>query len=181
MHMDVYGDHGGAITALLYLPVFLVAAAFAVDRAAAAGSRIALRFVAGFRQATPARRALALLIFVTATIHAGLVPGHLDEDSTLAALFALDCVALTAAAGTAFGPRPAAWRPAVAALLVANLVAYVAYLAVGAETVDVVGMASKAVELAALVLVIHPATAFVGMGERGNRRLETITERRIAQ
>lgn len=181
MQMDMYGDHGGAIVALLYLPVVLVAAVFAVDRAAAAGSSLAVRFVAGFQRAPSARRVVVLLLAMTAAIHAGIVPAHFGEDRTLAGLFALDFLALTAAVATAFHARIPMWRAAVAALLVANLAAYAAYVHAGVETLDAVGIASKAVELAALILVIHPATAFVGMGEAGNRRLDTITERRIAQ
>ncbi len=174
------GDHAGAITALLYLPVFLVAAAFALDRAGAAGSALALRVLAGYERSTGARRMLVLLLAMSAAIHAGLVPGHFDEDRVLATLFALDFVALTAAVITSFVPRIPLWRPAVALLLVGNLVAYTVYIVAGIETVDVVGIASKAIEVAALILVIHPASAFVGMGERGNRRLETTMERRIA-
>lgn len=178
MPMDIYGDHADAIVALLYLPVFLVAAAVAVDRAAASGSSHALRILAGYRHATAARRTLMLLLSLTAAIHLGLVPGHLREDRILATLFGLDFLALSGAAASAFEPRLGLWRPAVAALLVANLVAYAAYLAAGLEAVDAIGVASKTVEIAALILVIHPSTAFVGMGERGNRPLEKITERR---
>jgi hypothetical protein len=180
MRMEMYGDHAGAIVALLYLPVVVVGAAFAIDRSAAAGWSPALRFVAGFELASRARRAVALLLAISAAIHLGIVPAHLDENPTLAALFVLDFIALTAAAVTAFDARIPYWRAAAASLLVANLVAYAAYVGAGAETLDAVGIASKAVELAALILVIRPATAFVGMGERGNRRRDTITERRIS-
>ena len=149
--------------------------------AAPAGSELARRFAGGFAGASGARRAVVLLLTMTAAIHAGIVPGHLDENPVLATLFALDFVALTVAAVLAFYPRVPAWRAGVAALLVANFVAYAAYVAAGVETVDVVGLASKAIEIAALILVIHPATTFVGIGERGTRRLEIIPERRIVQ
>jgi hypothetical protein len=173
VRMEMYGDHAGAIVALLYLPVVGVAAVFAIDRSAAAGWSPALRFVAGFERASRARRVVALLLAISAAIHLGLVPAHAEENRTLAALFVLDFMALTATAVTAFDARIPNWRAAAASLLVANLIAYAVYVVAGAETLDAVGIATKAVELAALILVIHPATAFVGMVERGNRRRDT--------
>lgn len=168
----MFGAHGQAVAALLYLPVVLVAVAIAVDRGAAAGWRLAVLQVAGYGRATGGRRALVLLLAITAAIHLGLVPGHLDEDRGLAALFALDFAALAAAAGSGFDPRVPFWRPTVAVLLAANLAAYAGYLAAGVEPVDAIGVVAKTVEIAALILVIHPASAFVGIVERGSRRLE---------
>lgn len=179
MHMEMYGDHGGAIVALLYLPVVLVGLALAVDRAAAARSALARRNIDGFAATGGTRRILVLLLAMTAAVHLGLIPGHVDEDRVLAALFALDFVALAGVALAGFDARVPLWRAAVTVLLVANLVAYAGYVAAGIETVDAIGIATKAIEVAALILVIHPASAFVEMGERGSRRLETIKQRRI--
>lgn len=159
--MNLYGDHAGAVTALLYLPVILVVAALAVEGAARAGWEPALRLVDGYRRATGARRLVVLLLAATAAVHLGLVPGHLAEDRVLAGLFALDFVALTAAAATGFQHRLPLWRAAVTVLLLANLAAYAAYLGAGIEAVDAIGIATKAIEVAALVLVIHPGAAFV--------------------
>jgi hypothetical protein len=156
-------EHDAALMATLWVPVVLVALAIAVDRMAAAGVGLAQRTVGGFARARSGRRVLVLLLAVTAAVHAGLVPGHLDENRFLAILFALDAVALGVAALTAFGVPW--WRPAVAMLLLSNLVAYVYYVAIGTEHMDAIGLATKLIEVVALALVIHPVAGFVVMGE----------------
>lgn len=181
MNMTADPDHAGALTALLYLPVVLVTLAVAADRLAAAGFESARRLVANYRAAPASRRLVALLLAVTASIHAGLVPGHLAGDPVLAGLFALDAVVLTVATLAAFARRLPLWRTAVAILLVANLAAYLAYVLTGVESADVIGVATKAIEAIALAVVIHPSSGFVTIRERGVTRFVINTTRRTVQ
>lgn len=174
-------DHSGAVTALLYLPVILVALAVAADRLAAAGFSPARSLVAAYRTAPPSRRVVALLLAMTAAIHAGLVPGHLAGDPTLAGLFAIDAVVLAIATLTAFTRGLPLWRTAVAILLAANLAAYFGYVVTGAESTDVIGVATKAIEVIALALVIHQSSAFVTTRERSVTRFEINITRRNVQ
>lgn len=174
-------EHAGAFTALLYVPILLVAGAIAIELGAAAGQPLAVRLRAGYLAAGRTRRLLVLLLAASAGIHAGLVPGHLAEDRVLAILFALDAAALGLAVLTAFWPGIRPWRAAVALLLLANLLAYAVYVLAGVETVDAAGVLSKLIEMGALGLVIHPAAGFVGTGGGRLRALDINTQRRNAQ
>lgn len=178
MAMAAGGEHAAALTALLYVPLVLVAGAITTERQAAAGRPLAVRLQAAYLASGPTRRLLILLLAASAAIHAGLIGAHLAEDPVLAALFALDAAALGLAVVTAFVPGLRLWRAAVAVLLLANLMAYGAYLLAGVETVDAVGLLAKAIEVLGLGLVIHPAAGFVGTDGGRLRALDTKTQRR---
>jgi hypothetical protein len=147
------GEHGAALVALLYLPVAVVALLAALQVAADRGVSLARRFMAGLGQLRGAHWLALLLVAVTATVHAALVPALADEPLT-AALFCLDAAALGAVCVA--GPLLRGWRPLAAVLLAGNLAAYAAYLAAGLETPDAVGLGTKLIEALALVLVLLP-------------------------
>lgn len=170
-------EHDAALLATLWVPVALVALAIAVDRLAARGVVVAQRMVDAYARARAGRRVLVLLLAITAAIHAGLVPGHVNENPFLAALFALDAVALGLAAVTAFGVPH--WRTGAGLLLVANQFAFVFYVANGTEHTDAVGIGTKLVELIALALVIHPSSGYVVIGEE--RPTSLVMTRRIVK
>jgi len=100
------------------------------------------------------RRLIAVLLAATGLIHLGLVPGHLAEAPSTAALFLVN--------GVMFGALSVAtlcwrrWRPAAAVLLLVTIVAYGVYVAAGWETVDDLGAVTKLIELLALGLVLMP-------------------------
>ena len=100
------------------------------------------------------RRLIAVLLAATGLIHLGLVPGHLAEAPSTAALFLVN--------GVMFGALSVAtlcwrrWRPAAAVLLLVTIVAYGVYVAAGWETVDDLGAVTKLIELFALGLVVLP-------------------------
>jgi hypothetical protein len=97
------------------------------------------------------RDGLVLALAASAGIHAGLVPVHLDEEPALGAGFALAAILLWAAI-VALRRRPASpLPPAAATLLLAGLLAGYAVTRFG-EPVDALGLATKAVEVAGLVL-----------------------------
>lgn len=141
-------EHQGALTALLFLPVGAVAGLALLEEAARRHLRVAGRLRAGYLQLRGPDRLALLLLLVTATVHAALLPAHGDEPLT-AALFLLFTLGCAAVSGLALlGHR--AWRPAAAGLLAGSVAAYAAYLGAGLEDPDVVGVATKAVELAAV-------------------------------
>ncbi|MDQ2943955.1 MAG: hypothetical protein M3R21_09855, partial [Candidatus Dormibacteraeota bacterium] len=143
---DIAAAHAiGLFAGLLALPVALIA--------------IRLR---------PARRTVpgtvlgaSALMAVSGAVHLALIGAHLDQPIT-ALLFLGNGISYITLS-LAFTWRW--WRPASASLLVATLLGYLAFKAVGLESPDQVGVATKVLELAALGLVLVPAP-----GERGRPR-----------
>jgi hypothetical protein len=109
-------------------------------------------------------RLAAVLIFATASVHLGLVPGHLNTAPVEAVLFAGDAGVLFALA-FATG-RWSGWRPAAASLMVVNLLSYGFFVASRLETVDDLGVACKLFELAAFGLAVLPRRR-AGLGWAG--------------
>jgi hypothetical protein len=145
-----HAAHLPALLALLYLPIALIAFLVLCDLAARGGFRPAASFLQRFAGADFRRKAFALSLLVTAAIHLGLIPGHLDVDPVRSLLFALDAVAMIALAGWAL--TLPAWQPAGIFLLAANLGLYGYYVANGWEAVEPIGIFAKLVELAAIGL-----------------------------
>jgi hypothetical protein len=107
----------------------------------------------------PARRlvpgtvlAASVLMATSGAIHLGLISTHREEPIT-ALLFLLNGVAYILLS-VAFTWRW--WRPASAGLLVATLLGYLGYIALGFDSPDQVAVATKLLELTALGLVLVP-------------------------
>lgn len=135
-------SHNLPLLAVLWLPAAL-ALLRRDDRIARAWRRLDL----------PTQGAL-LLMAVAAAVHLALIPAHAGDPVT-AVLFALDAAALTAVgfAGLA-GVR--GWRPAAVLLLLGAVGAYGFYVAGGREALDLTGVATKAVELLGVELLVLP-------------------------
>ena len=103
----------------------------------------------------------SVLMAVTGAVHLGLVPTHLDQPLR-AALFVMNGVAFLFLS-QAFTWRW--WRRASVVLVVATLLAYLAYVVLGLESPDQLAIATKLIELLALGLVLVPTR-----GERPWRR-----------
>ena len=102
-------EHLGALTALLFLPVGAVAGLALLEEAARRHLRVAGRLRAGYLQLRGPDRPALLLLLVTATVHAALLPAHGDEPLT-AALFLLFTLGCAGVCGLALLGR-AGWRP----------------------------------------------------------------------
>jgi len=107
----------------------------------------------------PARRlvsgtvlAASVLMAMSGAIHLGLISTHRDEPVT-ALLFLLNGFAYILLS-VSFTWRW--WRSASAALLVATLLGYLGYIALGFDSPDQVAVATKLLELTALGLVLVP-------------------------
>ena len=95
-----------------------------------------------------------LLMAGAAAVHLALIPAHAGDRST-ALLFALDAAGLTAVGlGGLAGVR--GWRAAAVLLLLGAVGAYGCYVALGRETLDLTGLATKAAELLAVELLALP-------------------------
>jgi hypothetical protein len=148
--MDMAGDHAVALIGVLFLPVAVIPALLALQ-VLAVRSRFAAVLWDRIESASSATRIGSVMLLATADIHLTLAPAHLIEQPITGVLFLLDGVALTAVALMAFWtPR---WRQIVLALLMANVLAYALYLGAGWEGADIVGVATKLLELSAIVVV----------------------------
>jgi len=107
--------------------------------------------------------AASVLMAMSGAIHLGLIGTHREETIT-ALLFLFNGVAYILLS-VAFTWRW--WRPASAALLVATLLGYLGYIALGFDSPDQVAVATKLLELTALGLVLVPVR---GESRRRTRR-----------
>lgn len=158
------GDHTIALMGVLFLPVVVITALLALQTLATRSA-----YAAGIWEriaaANSATRSGSLLLLATADIHLTLVPVHLGEQPITGVLFLIDGIALTAVALAAFAtPR---WRAPAIGLLAANILAYALYLGAGWEGADVIGVGTKLLELAAIIVVVRsysPARQLTPLG-----------------
>lgn len=102
----------------------------------------------------------SVLMAMAGAIHLGLVFSHLNEPVT-AALFVCNGIGYLTLSQVSSWRW---WRPASAALIIATLVGYTGYIALGFDSPDQVAVATKLLELVALGLVLVPVR-----GEQGHR------------
>jgi hypothetical protein len=144
---DIAADHAiGLVVALLSLPV----------------AALVLRFQSGWSAASGTVQAAAVLMAVSGAVHLALIGHHIRTEPITALLFLVNGLAFI---GLAAGVRWRRWRLASASLLVATILGYLVYIAIGLEGPDQVGVATKLLELGALGLVLVPA-----FGERKSSR-----------
>jgi len=150
------GAHAAGVVALLWLPIALLLLLLAL-RLTAPSFHVAALLHDRITSAPRHARLASLVLLASAAIHLALVPAHLpgEDHGITGGLFLIDGVALAACAPTPFLLRR--WRPLVAALLLANLLAYTLYLTLGWETVDVVGLLTKAIEYLGLIASLSRA------------------------
>lgn len=143
---DIAPDHAiGLYAGLIALPLALLAIWLRPARRRVAGTTLAA----------------SVLMAVAGAIHLGLIGTHRNEPLT-ALLFVLNGTGYIALS-LAFTWRW--WRVASASLLVATLLGYLVWIALGLDSPDQVALATKLLELTALGLVLVPAP-----GERVTHR-----------
>jgi hypothetical protein len=162
----VAAEHLPALIAPLFLPVAIWPALAWLRHHAGSGSARAQRFLAGLEAAGLATRTAVVLMLVTASIHLGLIPAHLQEEPGTAFLFLVNAALFVLVSYRAVmvpGGAPH-WRREAALLLGLTIVAYVVYVAGGREVPDNLGIGTKLVELTALGLVLLPSRASAPRG-----------------
>src|SRR5215831_14606576 len=142
----VAAEHMPALIAPLFLPVAIWLALAWLHYRAGAGSARAQRFLAGLQAAGLATRVAVVLMLVTAAIHLGLIPAHLQEEPGTALLVLVDAALFLLVSYRAFVTPH--WRREAPLLLGATIFAYILYVAGGREDPDDLGIATKLVELA---------------------------------
>jgi len=135
---DIATDHAiGLLAALVALPV----------------AALVLRFQQGWSAASGTVQAAAVLMATSGVVHLALIGHHIAQHPVTAALFLVNGLAFIGLAATVRWRR---WRLASTALLVATILGYLFYIAVGLEGPDQVGVATKLIELVTLGLVLVP-------------------------
>jgi hypothetical protein len=94
---------------------------------------------------------LALLL-VDATVHLALIPDH-AHDAITALLFAADSAVLGGLILAAVAGFES-WRPLAYLVLAGEVAAYAFYVSSGREPLDLTGVATKAVELTAMAMLM---------------------------
>lgn len=145
-------DHLPALTALLFAAPLAFLALTGAQLAARLGYAPAGQALVRASAAPAPARLAALLLLIGGAVHAGLVPGHADEPVFAVALAAA-AVTMVAVAGAALVAMPR-WRPVAAALIVTVLVSYLATRLAGVEGIDMLGVSTAIVEVAALAAVL---------------------------
>ena len=132
-------DHLPALTMLMFAaPVAVLGLAIMRPSGTRAGSRDEI---------------VALGLFIAGVIHVGLVPGHADEPLLAAGLGLAGGAMLILAVATVTTSR---WRTPSAICLGCVLVAYVATRITGFEGLDALGVATCAIEVLSLALLLLP-------------------------
>jgi hypothetical protein len=165
------GEHAIVLVALLYLPVAVTGLLLALEAGGRAGYPQAVRLRNAYLTSRPTVRMAAFGMAVSATIHLSLAPSHWSEDHVRAVLFALDGVTLGVVAVCAVMTRFRGWRTLASALLGIEVLAYAGYVVAGAEQLDVVGVATKLVEVSGIGLVLVGSAHRLGFGGEALRNL----------
>jgi hypothetical protein len=145
-------EHAVALIGLLYLPLAVMSFLLVADIAARRHVQIAERFMSGYMQSSPAAKGAALAMSMAAAIHFSMVFTHYAGDTTLAVLFAGYAVTVALLCVGLFLARRAVVFAAV--VMVSGLLGYALFVATGREVVDTIGLTSKLIEGAALLLLI---------------------------
>jgi hypothetical protein len=147
---DIAPDHAiGLYAGLLALPLALIAIRLRPGRHLVPGTVLGA----------------SVLLAMSGAIHLGLIGSHLNEPFT-AFLFLMNGTGYIA---LSFAFTWRWWRPAAASLLVATLLGYVGYIALGFDSPDQVALATKLLELIALGLVLVPIRGDAGGSHRALR------------
>jgi hypothetical protein len=147
---DIAPDHAiGLYAGLVALPFALIVIRLRRDRHRVPGTVLGA----------------SVLLMMAGAIHLGLISSHINEPLT-ALLFLMNGTGYIVIS-LAFTWRW--WRPAAVSLLVATLLGYLVYIALGFDSPDQVALATKLLELIALGLVLVPVRGEPGRPRRSLR------------
>jgi hypothetical protein len=102
---------------------------------------------------------------VGAVVHAAIVPTHWGDERVTAILFIVDVVGFALSFWWAFTSR-LHWRTVSVLLLGGTAATYALYIVLGWETMDLVGLLTTTVELAAALVVLSPMVSPRGSARR---------------
>ncbi len=166
--LSVPAEHLNGLVALVVAPLVAWCAIGACRLLAANRTGWAVRLLRRFDAFSVSVKVALGASYIGAVVHIALVPSHWGEDRTTASLFVLDAVGFVVAfCWIAVGARY--WQPIALAMLGGTSAAYVLYLVLGWETVDLVGLVTTTIELAGALTLLSPVPATAGAARRRER------------
>lgn len=169
MHMEaessggfwsVSAEHLPGLVALVATPVVVAVAVLGCRQLAARGSSVGSAGARVIDRLSVAARVTLVACLIGATVHAAMVSTHWHDERSTAWWFAIDAVGFLVAAGWTLLGR-AGWRTAGLGMLAVTSAAYIYYVAERGERLDIVGLATTTVELAAAMFLLQPVVADV--------------------
>jgi hypothetical protein len=154
-------EHLPGLVALVALPIVVWIAICAVG--ALGKRRVAWAEVVGqrFERMSFGARVALFGSLAGAIVHAALVPTHWTADHVIALLFIADAVGFAIAFVWILTGRRY-WHSVALTMLGGTTAGYAWYLLTGRETLDLVGLLTTTVELAAALVVVSSAASAVG-------------------
>jgi hypothetical protein len=161
-------EHLPGLVALVALPIVVWIAICAIG--ALGKRRVAWAEVVGrrFERMSFSARVALFGSLAGAVVHAALVPTHWTAAHVIALLFIADTVGFAIAFVWIFTARRY-WHSVALAMLGGTTAGYAWYLLTGRETLDLVGLLTTTVELAAALVVVSSASSAVGSRRSGER------------
>jgi hypothetical protein len=161
-------EHLPGLVALVALPIvvwFVISVVGALGRCGVAWADVVER---RFERMSFSVRVALFGSLAGAVVHAALVPTHWTSAHVIALLFIADSVGFAIAFAWIFTARRY-WQSVALAMLGGTTAGYAWYLLTGRETLDLVGLLTTTVELAAALVVVSSAFSGVGSRRRGER------------
>jgi hypothetical protein len=156
--LSVPSEHLPGLVALVVLLPVLWVALSGLRALAGRGSPWATGLVTRYDGLTFTAKAVLLGSVVGAVVHAAIVPTHWGDERVTAILFILDTVGFALSFWWAVTSR-SHWRTVAVAMLGGTAGAYALYIVLGWETMDLVGLVTTTIELAAALIVLSPILA----------------------
>jgi hypothetical protein len=176
--LSVPAEHLPGFVWLVAAPLVASATVYVVQLLANHGHRTSMRLARHWNAMPLAARVALFAALIGAGVHAAIVSTHWTEDRTRAWLFVADTAAFVIAMVWALRLR-SGWRPANLLVLGGTTATYVFYLLQGWEELDLVGLITTTVELAAALVLLGPVRAEEGRA-RGRQRLVALVALPVA-
>jgi hypothetical protein len=145
----------GLVALVLVLPVLWVGLS-ALRALARHGAPRTERILARYDGLSFTAKAVIFAALVGAVVHAAIVPTHWGDERVTAILFIVDVVGFALAFWWTLTAR-LHWQFVAVAMLGGTAATYALYIVLGWETMDLVGLLTTTVELAAALIVLSPA------------------------
>ena len=161
-------EHLPGLVALVALPIVVWIAICVVGALGRRGVAWAEDVERRFERMSFSARVALFGSLAGAVVHAALVPTHWTPAHVTALLFIADSVGFAIAFAWIFTARRY-WHSVALAMLGGTTAGYAWYLLTGRETLDLVGLLTTTVELAAALVVVSSAFSAVGSRRSGER------------
>jgi hypothetical protein len=152
---SVPSEHLPGLVALVVLSPLMWVTLSSLRARAQAGSLWALRLLDRYDALSFTAKAVLFGTLVGALVHAAIIPTHWADERVTAILFIVDAAAFLIAFYWTLMSRNH-WRLVSVAITGGTATAYAIYILCGWETMDLVGLLTTTIELAAALIVVSP-------------------------